>query len=210
MAVIGLTGNIGSGKSTVAGILKNLGAKVIDADQVARELVLPGTPALRDIAVSFGPAVLNEKGGLDRKKMGELVFCDPLAMKKLNEIIHPRIKEAIRGEIKNFNAEKDRSGPGVLVVEAPLLIEVGLHNDVDEIWVVKVDEGEQIERLAERDRLSPGEVRARITAQLPQAEKLKYARRVIDNSGGPLETQKQVKRHWQDFIKEHFPAATGI
>ncbi|HOV79898.1 MAG TPA: dephospho-CoA kinase [Bacillota bacterium] len=207
MVVIGLTGNIGSGKSTVAGLLKNLGAKVVDADRVARQVVQRGTPALKEIVGYFGSDILTEDGSLDRKKMGALVFEDPLARAKLNEITHPRIKEAIRREIEEF---KSRGEPGVLVVEAPLLIEVGLQNDVDEIWVIKVNENDQIERLAQRDGLTPGEARARIAAQLPQSEKLRYASRVIDNSGGPAETEKQVKRHWADFIKEHYEATTVI
>lgn len=211
MLVIGLTGNIGSGKSTVARRLESLGAKVIDADQVAREVVLPGTPALEEIVKSFGPGVLNSEGELDRKKMGNIVFADPQARARLNEITHPRIKEAIRREIEknSVNADSCTCG-GVVVMEAPLLIEVGLHHDVDEIWVVKVDEDEQIERLAERDGLTPAEARRRIAAQLPQEEKLKYARRVIDNSGDPVETKKQVDRHWTDFLKEHFQKPGSI
>lgn len=205
MLVIGLTGNIGSGKSTVARRLESLGAKVIDADRVAREVVLPGTPALEEIVGSFGPDVLNSEGTLDRRKMGNIVFTDPQARARLNEITHPRIKEAIRREIdKNSTGADSCTCSGVLVIEAPLLIEVGLHHDVDEIWMVKVDENEQIERLAERDGLTPMEARSRIAAQLPQEEKLKYARRVIDNSGDPFETKKQVDHHWADFLKEHF------
>lgn len=211
MLVIGLTGNIGSGKSTVARRLESLGAKVIDADRVAREVVLPGNPALEEIVRSFGPDILNSEGALDRKKLGTIVFADPRARASLNAITHPRIKEAIRLEIEKYRVNADScTCSGVLVIEAPLLIEVGLHHNVDEIWVVKVDENEQVERLAERDGLTPGEVRNRIAAQLPQEEKLKYARRVIDNSGDPLETQKQVDRHWADFLKEHFQKSSSI
>jgi len=203
MFVIGLTGNIGSGKSTVARYLKDLGAVVIDADQVAREVVQPGTPAMADIINNFGPDILNSEGALDRKKMGAIAFADPQAMAILNEITHPRIVEAIKKKKQNL-----QSLPGscnkLLVIDAPLLIEVGLHKDVDEIWVVKVDESKQVERLERRDGLSKKEARTRIAAQMPQEEKLKYARRVIDNSGSPEETRKQVIRHWRELQKEHF------
>lgn len=211
MPVIGLTGNIGSGKSTVAQHMEKLGAKVIDADKVAREVVLPGSPALEDIVKSFGSDVLNLDGTLDRKKMGAIVFADPQARIRLNEITHPRIKEAIRKEI-----EKHKAGTAshvrhkVLVIEAPLLIEVGLHHVVDEVWVVKINEHEQIQRLLERDNLTPAEARLRFAAQLPQKEKLKYARRVVDNSGNLSETKKQVYCHWNDFLKEHFRGTGGI
>jgi len=211
MLVIGLTGNIGSGKSTVGHRLESLGAKVIDADQVAREVVQPGTPALKELVRSFGQDILDSKGTLDRKKMGSIVFADPAARARLNEITHPRIKEAISREIAQYSAHADScTCSGVLVLEAPLLIEVGLHHNVDEIWVVKVDEDEQIERLIERDGLTPVEARRRIAAQLPQEEKLKYARRIIDNSGDPVETQKQVDRHWSDLLKEHFRGTGNI
>ncbi len=211
MCVIGLTGNIGSGKSTVARHLEYLGAKVIDSDKVAREVVLPGSPALEDIVKSFSSDVLNPDGTLDRKKMGTIVFADPQARIRLNEITHPRIKEAICKEIEKHKADTaSHVGNRVLVIEAPLLIEVGLHHVVDEVWVVKINEDEQIERLAERDNLTPAEARLRFAAQLPQEEKLRYARRVVDNSGNLSETKKQVDCHWVDFLKEHFRGIGGI
>jgi dephospho-CoA kinase len=186
--------------------LESLGAIVIDADQVAREVVQPGTPALAEIVRIFGPGVLNDKGALDRKKMGSIVFTDPKAMDNLKswlKVFTNSKLEAIENkklEFRNLPGSRDR----LLVIDAPLLIEVGLHNGVDEIWVVKVNDQKQVERLIERDGLSDEEARARIAAQMPQAEKLKYARRVIDNSGSPEETRKQVDRHLADAKKEHF------
>ncbi|MDD3653694.1 MAG: dephospho-CoA kinase [Desulfotomaculaceae bacterium] len=194
MPVIGLTGNIGCGKSTVAKYLAGLGAEIIDADRVAREIVAPGTPALAEIVESFGREILNEDGTLNRKKLGSLVFADSRALDRLNRITHPRIVEAIRRLEQNFRDRPD-SHQKLLVVDAPLLIEVGLDQGVDEIWVVLVDPDKQVRRLAERDRLDPEEVRLRIASQMPQSEKLRYARRVIDNSFTLEETKKQVDRH---------------
>lgn len=201
MVIIGLTGNIASGKSTVSRRLKMLGAKVIDADQTAREVVRPGEPALNEIVEHFGPGVLDNRGELDRKKMGSIIFSDPGARKKLNEITHPRIKEAIYREIERTAIE---GGYNIVVIEAPLLIEVQLHRDVDEVWMVKIDQEEQIKRLAERDKLSREEALQRIKAQMPQEEKIKHAHRVIDNSGSNEETIRQIDLHWSALLKEHF------
>lgn len=211
MIVIGLTGNIGSGKSTVTRRLKELGAYAIDADQVAREVVLPGSPALQEIAKHFGSEVLDGAGALDRKKMGSIVFGDPEAMEKLNNITHPTIKAEINRQIELCRKKnKNGSGPGVLVVDAALLIEVGLEQSANEVWVVKIDLDKQVERLTARDGLTPEEALRRIAAQLPQDEKLKFAIRVIDNSGNKNETIKQVDRHWENMIREHFRGTDGI
>lgn len=211
MIVIGLTGNIGSGKSTVARRLKDLGAKIIDADQVAREVVLPGTPGLQEIVDCFGSGVLDSAGKLDRKKMGSIVFADPRAREKLNKITHPKIKDGIKREIDILKKESQKgSRPRVLVIDAPLLIEVGLEHNADEVWVVKVDQDQQIERLAKRDGMTAKEALRRIAAQLPQEDKIKLATRVIDNSGGENETIKQIDNHWDDMMKEHFQGTAGI
>ena len=194
MIVIGLTGGIGSGKSTVSRKLKDLGATVIDADQVARDVVKPGTPALRKIVQAFGSGILNDDGTLNRKKLGALAFQDPAARAVLNQITHPWIKEAILGEVEKYRRQP--ASNQIVVVEAPLLIEVDLHHGLDEIWVVQVDERVQLERLMNRDGITAFEASQRIASQLPQAEKLKYATRVIDNSGSEAETKKQVARHW--------------
>jgi len=202
MIVIGLTGNIGSGKSTVARRLASLGAKIIDADLVARKVVLPGSACLEEIAREFGHGILNDQGGLDRKKMADVVFADPEARARLNNIIHPWITEEISGEITWFKEHPELLGSaGVLVVDAPLLIETGLQHDVDEVWVVKVALKEQLQRLARRDGLAPEDVMNRLDAQMPQEIKLKYARRIIDNSGQPDETIKQTDQHWADLMK---------
>ena len=204
MIVIGLTGNIGSGKSTVARRMQNLGAKIVDADQIAREVVQPGTPALQDIANNFGPDVLDSTGGLDRKKMASIVFADPRAIMILNQITHPRIIDEVNRKINKFNREaKTRAGSGVLVIDAPLLIEVGLDHIVDEVWVVKVDPKVQIARLTKRDSLTTEEALRRIAAQMPQEDKIKRATRVIDNSGEKSETVKQVDRLWNEMLAEH-------
>lgn len=211
MPVIGLTGNIGSGKSSVARILRELGAKVIDADQVAREVVLPGAPALAELVGEFGPDILEPDGSLDRKKVGSIVFADPGARARLNQITHPRIKEAIDSAISSFRQNPCAFSPsGVLVIEAPLLIEVGLDRQVDEVWVVKIDEDKQVARLAARDTLDTKEVRNRIAAQLPQSVKLQYARRVIDNSGDFLNTKKQVEKVWGELQEEHLQGKRSI
>lgn len=211
MITIGLTGNIGSGKSTVARRLESLGAKIIDADQVARKVVLPGAPGLQEIADVFGTGVLDSQGQLDRKKMGALVFADPRARERLNNITHPRIKEEIRSEINAFKKEsQSSSGPGVLVIDAALLIEVGLNHNVDEIWVVKTGLNEQIERLSKRDGLSSNEAKRRIAAQIPQEDKIRLATRVIDNTGEISETIMQVDRYWNDMLKEHSVGTAGI
>jgi dephospho-CoA kinase len=204
MIVIGLTGNIGSGKSTVARRMHSLGAKIIDADQIAREVVQPGTPALQDLASKFGPDVLDSAGGLDRKKMASIVFADPQAIVILNQITHPRIIDEVKRRINKFKREaKIGVGSGVLVIDAPLLIEVGLDHIVDEIWVIKVDRKVQIARLVKRDGLTTEEALWRIAAQMPQEDKINRATRVIDNSGEKSVTVKQVDRCWNEMLAEY-------
>ncbi|MHB1042318.1 MAG: dephospho-CoA kinase [Eubacteriales bacterium] len=202
MIVIGLTGSMGSGKSTVSHKLKELGAVVIDADQVARDVVEPGMPALHEIVQSFGKDILREDGTLDRRKLGALVFAEPAAMARLNAITHPRIEETIVREVDKYRSLPGAEGT-VLVIEAPLLLEIGLNRRMDEIWVVKLDEDIEVNRLAERDKISPAEARRRLAAQLPQAEKLKAATRVIDNSGSRANTEKQVIRQWEELLNKH-------
>lgn len=193
--IIGLTGGIASGKSTVSAILKELGAEVLDADLVAKEVVEPGTQAWQELVAHFGTGILKPDRTIDRKKLAHLAFSDRRALSRLNAITHPRIIRRIREKIA---AARDSHVPGkVLVVDVPLLIETGLHKQVDQVWVVVVDEDTQLRRLTARNGLSPSEAMDRLRAQMPLTEKIGYADAVIDNSGSPGETRRQVLARWQ-------------
>lgn len=191
--IIGLTGSIASGKSTVAKYLSELGAKVIDADQVARNVVQPNTPALKELVNSFGPGILNNDQTLNRQKLATIVFKDSDARKTLENITHPRIEEEINREIRDFASTHPH---GNLVLEVPLLIEVGWHKKVDQVWLVTVNEREQLNRLIKRDKLSLEQALDRIKSQMPQQEKAKYADVLIENSGSSEDMRKRVKEIW--------------
>ncbi|MFY9140558.1 MAG: dephospho-CoA kinase [Thermacetogeniaceae bacterium] len=195
VSVIGLTGGIASGKSAVSAMLKELGAKVISADLISRQVVEPGLPAWRQIVDEFQESILNKDGTINRKKLGEIVFSDPAKLDRLNKITHPYII----AEIEKLLAEHRASGEGVLVLEAPLLLELGLEHMVDEVWVVAVEPELQLQRLMDRDKLSVREAKLRIEAQMPLEEKLKKADRVIDNSGTLQETKDQLEKIWSSL-----------
>ncbi|MBM7866152.1 dephospho-CoA kinase [Heliobacterium gestii] len=198
MKVIGLTGGIAAGKTTVAACLRRLGAAVIDADVVAREVVEPGKPAWRDIQRVFGPSVFRPDGDLDRAALGRIVFADGEARARLNGIVHPQVIERFEQEM----ARLARQGAKVVVLDVPLLFEAGMEAMAGEIWVVAVDEVTQVRRLMERDNLDEAAARARIFAQMPLAEKIKRADRLID-AGQPLpEMKKQVEQLWKEAAGE--------
>ncbi len=201
MAVVGLTGNIGSGKSTVARVLKELGALVIDTDRVARDVVAPGTPALQKIADTFGPQVLNPDGTLNRQQVAEIVFTDSQARERLNGIVHPEIRKVLLQAIADYR--KSGAAP-LLVIEAPLMIETGLHLLMDEVWLVTVAPATQLARVTARDG-SEEEARRRMNAQMPQEEKIPLARRIIDNSGDLDATRRQVLQAWKEATKTTSP-----
>jgi dephospho-CoA kinase len=188
MRVLGLTGGIGSGKSMVAQMFARLGAVVIDADQLAREVVEPGQPALKEIAATFGRDVLLPDGRLDRPKLAGIIFADPAERAKLDAITHPRIRARMDEEIK-----LRRSGPGVLIVDIPLLYENDRTNTVETVIVVWVDPQTQLRRIRDRDGLSADAARQRIAAQMPMDEKRARADHVIDNSGSREDTRRQVE-----------------
>ncbi|SRR5712691_2534053 len=194
MKVLGLTGGIGSGKSMVASMFAQLGADVIDADQLARDVVEPGQPALVEIATAFGRDVLLPDGRLDRGKVGRIIFADPVARGKLNAITHPRIRERIDAEIAARG-----SRPGVLVVDIPLLYENDRTRTVETVIVVWIDSKTQLRRLNERDGLTEEEARQRIAAQMPLDEKRARADVVIDNSGSRESTRRQVEAIYRRY-----------
>lgn len=199
MLVVGLTGNIGSGKSTVARILKDFGARVVDTDQIARDVVAPGTTGLDIIIKHFGVEVMNPDGTLNRRKVAQIVFSDPEALARLNGIIHPEIRSVLLDIISDY---KEKADAALLVIEVPLLFETGMNHLVDEAWLVTVDPAVQINRIITRDNTSMGEAKSRIAAQMPQKDKVLLADRVIDNSNGINETLIQVKKIWDAAVKQ--------
>lgn len=190
--VIGLTGGIASGKSTVARILRELGAPVIDADQLARQVVEPGTPALADVVARFGEDVLDDDGRLDRQKLGAIVFNDDEARAALNAIVHPRIAEASQAAIAAHVA----AGAKAVVYEAALLVENEAYGWMHALVVVSLPEDEQRRRLMARDDISADEADARLRSQLPLADKVAVADYVIDNSGTLEQTRRQTEQVW--------------
>ncbi len=195
--IIGLTGSIGSGKSTVGLHLASLGAEVLDADVIAAQVVSPGTPELEKIRKIFGEQVIKDNGHLDRLKISSIVFKDINALSKLEEIIHPKVKSIISDKVKEYRRDMGKSK--VLVVEVPLLIESGMQGLVDEVWVVIAEKEKQIERVVKRSKLSRDEVLKRINAQMSQQEKSSYANRVIDNTGSIEQTILQVEDIWKSL-----------
>jgi dephospho-CoA kinase len=196
MRIIGLTGGIASGKSSVAALLEELGAPVIDADQLARDAVVPGSPALTEIVGLFGHEVLNSDGFLDRNRLGAIVFSDSEARLHLESIVHPAIKSLAEERLEALRS----NGAKVAIYMAPLLIEAGAVDRVDEVWVVYLDGNSQLERLMNRDNLSREDALRRIGSQMPMAEKRGYAKVVIDNSGSWVETARQVRSVWEREI----------
>jgi dephospho-CoA kinase len=192
--VLGLTGGIGSGKSMVASMFAQLGADVIDADQLARAVVEPGQPALGEIATAFGRDILLPDGRLDRSKLARIIFADPVARGKLNAITHPRIRERMDAAIA-----ARASRPGVLIADIPLLYENDRASTVEMVIVVWVDPETELRRLHERDGLTEEEARQRIAAQMPLDEKRARADVVIDNSGSREDTRRQVEVIYRRF-----------
>ena len=191
--LIGLTGGIASGKSLVAGELKRLGAYLIDADEIAREVVKRGLPAYSEIVKEFGEKILNPDKTINRKELGRIVFSNSELRKRLEQITHPRIRKKIEAEISAIKAKNPKA---VIVVDAALLIEGGLYKKMDKVIVVCADEKTQIKRLTERDGLAIEDAKNRIASQMPLKEKRRYADFVIENVEGKSreEVKEEVKR----------------
>lgn len=202
MRIIGLTGGIASGKSLVARIIEGLGGVVIDADQLAREVVTPGEAAYVAIVNEFGKEILCQDGALDRKALGRIVFSDSLARHRLEGITHPAIARRAEQRLASLR----EAGTAVVVYMAPLLIEAGITSRVDEVWVVYVDRETQIQRLMQRDGVSRDEALQRLDAQMPMDQKRGYGKIVIDNRGTPEETERQVREIWEKNVVEGRPS----
>ncbi len=196
--VVGLTGNMATGKSTVASKLRALGAYIIDADSIGHGVICKGSPAWQEIVDEFGRDILLEDGSIDRKALARIVFKDREKLERLNAMTHPRILEEIERRIGLI----EKSSPdAIIVVDAALLIEAGLHKKVDKIVVVTATEEEQIRRAMEKFSLTEEDARQRLGAQMPQEEKLEYADFVIDNSGTMEKTTEEVKRLFEELEK---------
>jgi len=198
MIIIGLTGGIASGKSTVAKMLVEKGAYLIDADQLAREVVEPGRPAWRAIVEWLGESILLPDRNIDRARLADIVFNDPVMLDRLNKIVHPRVGSrflAFSEQIKAQNPE------AVVVYDIPLLIEAGMQEMVDLVLLVYLPRESQISRLQQRDGISRSEAEARLNAQKPLEEKKEDADVIIDNSGTIAETARQVDQFWTKLKK---------
>ena len=191
--VIGLTGGIATGKSSVARFFSERGIPVIDADQLARDAVLPGSPALEQIASLFGrEEVLTHDGELDRKRLGELIFSDPEKRRLLEGILHPEIRKLAEERI----AQAAAAGHQRLIYMAPLLIEANATDRVDDLWVVTVRPEIQLERLMRRDGINREQAERIVGSQMPLADKTRYGSVVIDNSGSEAETRTFLEIVW--------------
>ena len=191
--VIGVTGNIATGKSTVLEMLANLGAETIDADQLVHQMMGPDSELAEPLGQEFGREVVNDDGSINRPALGGIVFSDAAKLERLEVLIHPHVVAAMVGAIHE-------PGPDVLVLDAIKLFEAGIADHCDEVWVVDADLEARIDRLMARNQIDREEALRRIDAQPPQAEKVARADRVIDNGGPLAATQAQIDRAWRESL----------
>ena len=205
--LIGLTGGIACGKSTVLAMLAALGARSIDADRATHRVQQPGTPTYQQIVAVFGPGILISPGGpIDRRKLGAIVFNDPKLLRQLEELVHP----AVRAEIRAFLDEVGKAGGygtrlrpierPIAVIDAIKLLESGWAKECDQVWVVIGPEDQQLDRLMHTRGMGEAEARQRIAAQAPPATRLAHASVVIDNGGSQAHTRAQVEAAWQNVL----------
>ena len=198
MLKVGLTGGIASGKSTVSGIFARLGAKVLDADEVARELLRPGQPAWKGLRQAFGEDFFYPDGTVKRKQLRKLVFANPEKRDQLNAIVHPEVMKEINRKSEVLSSSLQAK---VLVVDVPLLLEVGVADRFDKIIVVDARESVQINRLVQRDGISEEEAKQALKAQMPLSEKVELADYVIDNNSTLADTEIQVRKVWEELLE---------
>ena len=196
MLIVGLTGGVASGKTTVSQVLKEEGAYIIDADRIARELVRPHAPAWKKLVRAFGKEILREDGSIHRKKLADKVFADLSQRKLLNQILHPRIRKEMEQKAKEIG-QKDPEA--IVVIDAPLLVELGDHRQMDKLIVVTSTQKQQIERLRERDGISAEEALRMVASQMPVEDKVKLADFVIQNKGSFQETRKKTREIFKEL-----------
>ena len=197
--VIGVTGGIGTGKSTVARLFGGLGAEVFDADRIVHRLMEPGNPVWKKIRAKFGPGVLQPDGRIDRKRLGQAVFRSPVRLKALNRIVHPEVRRSILRDLRRLEARRPR---GVAVLDIPLLIESGRAYRTDAVVVVAASQRVAAQRLKKRSGWTPAEMRRRSAFQMPLRQKRKHADFVIRNGGSLADTRRHVVRVWKKITGE--------
>ena len=195
MLIVGLTGNIASGKTTVAKIFRHLGAKIIDVDKLGHKLLHPEELIWKKVIDSFGKEILESEQSINRKRLGKIVFKDSRKLKRLNAIVHPPLIRRVKEEITRLKKEKK----GIIIIDAALLIEMSpLSKIVNRLILVKINKETQIKRLIKINRhFTRDEVIHRIRSQIPQEKKIQLADYVIDNSGTRKETERQAKKIWE-------------
>lgn len=199
MLIVGLTGGIASGKSLVARVFKDLGAQVIDADRIAHELLEPDQQARQEVLDYFGKEILLPNNGIDRRKLGEIVFKDAVKREWLNQCLHPRVFDAYTSRVKHL---RSRQPDAIVVLDAALLIETGYHRKMDKLVVVYADPEQQRERLICRDKFTKAQARSRIRSQMSLSEKRGHADYVINNTGTREDTERQAREVFQKLKKE--------
>jgi dephospho-CoA kinase len=197
--LVGLTGGIATGKSTVSAMFRALGCVIIDADLLAREVVEPGQPAYREIVEAFSPGVLQPDGGLDRKALGAVVFADSARRRRLEAITHPRIRERFAARLAELAGQ---GFDGIVIFDAAVMIESGNYRTMDRLVVVTSDEASQVARQQARDVLGEAGARRRIESQMPLAEKARLADYVVNNSGDLAATEAQVREVHRALLKD--------
>ncbi len=193
MRVIGLTGGVGTGKSTVSQFLQDLGAVLLDADKVGHESYLPNSLTWKDLVAAFGDGILQPDQQIDRKKLGAIVFSDPARLAQLNGIVHPRMREMMKQKLQDMKARSVK----VVVLEAAILIEAKWTPLVDEVWVTAAPEQTVIQRVQKRNNWTEEQIRGRIKAQLPDAERRRHAQVIVDTDCTLDEVREKVKALWK-------------
>ncbi len=197
MLLVGLTGGIGSGKTTAAGRFSQLGAYIIDADKLAHAVMLPNTPAWYEITACFGAQILNPNKEINRKFLADIVFADKTLLNKLNKIVHPQV---FLEEKKQITQIIQNNSNAIIILDIPLLIETGHHKQMDRVIVVSVSQEKQTQRLL-ANGLTYKQIKTRLSAQLPLEEKIKHADFIIDNNGSLNQTYRQVEDIFRELVR---------